>query len=113
MKKQLSEMSKDERSLLLFFETAAVDCGGKVNTAHMNAEDIKIAKDWTNEGFVTFSRIVFKHINGVTSYSVVLSDDAWRIAHEERKERFNRLYSKKSWLTISEYHALKIKEHEY
>ncbi len=106
MSKELSQMSKDEKSLILFFETAAVDYGGKLNTAHMNADDMKIAKEWTNEGFVAFSRIASKFLDGVKTHSVVLSDDAWRIAHEERKERFNRLYSKKNWLTTSEYQAV-------
>lgn len=106
MEKKLSEMTKDERSLILFFESASVDYGGRLNTAHMNADDMKIAKDWTSEGFVTFSRIASKFLCSDKTHSVVLSEDAWRIAHEERKERFNRLYSKKTWLTTTEYNTV-------
>ena len=103
MSKELAKMSKDERSLILFFESASVAYGGRLNTAHMNADDIKIAEDWTDEKFVTFSRIASHFLKGDKTHSVVLSDDAWRIAHEERRQRFNRLYLKKNWLTTSEY----------
>jgi hypothetical protein len=104
MKKLLSEMSKDERSLLLFFESAAVDYGGKLNTAHMNKDDFKLAEKWTKDGFVKFERIASKFLAGTDkTHAVSLSDIAWNIAHEERKERYKRIFSKKEWLTISEY----------
>ena len=44
LENQLTDMTKDERSLLLFFETAATDYGGLVDPRHMNAEDWKIAR---------------------------------------------------------------------
>jgi hypothetical protein len=61
--KSLDTMTSDERSLLLFFETQAVDNGGKVNDIrHMNKEDLEIAEEWNKEGFVKFGRIRFKSI---------------------------------------------------
>jgi hypothetical protein len=112
--KKLSEMSKDERSLLLFFECASVDYGGKLNTAHMNADDMKLAAKWTKEGFVTFERIASKFLKdtnsmtGSKTHAVVMSEDAWALAHEERRERAKRVYSKKEWLTVSEYRSCPI-----
>ena len=41
-------LSKDEKSLLLFLETRAVDYGGRVNVQHMNLEDMEIAKRWNS-----------------------------------------------------------------
>lgn len=100
--KSLKNMSKDERSLLLFLETRAVDYGGRVNAKHMNDDDFKIAERWTKEGFISFGRIKFKHINSDGANSVNLSEEAWKLAHEERKERFKRLWLKRTWITTKE-----------
>lgn len=102
MHKKLSEYTKDERSLLLFFETAAVDYGGKLNARHMNDDDFKTADKWTIDGFITFERVASQCLPTDKPYAVFLSDDAWKIAHEERKNRAFRLNEKRKWLTISE-----------
>jgi len=41
--KTLDTMTSDERNLLLYFETCAVDYGGKIDNRRMNREDIYIA----------------------------------------------------------------------
>ena len=56
-------MTKDERSLLLFFETCIVDQAGKVDTRRMNYEDMKIASAWNENDFVRFGRIKFTDIS--------------------------------------------------
>lgn len=104
--KTLLELTRDEKSLLLFFECAAVDYGGTLNTQHMNSDDNETAKRWTNEGFVTFSRIKFHDIKGKRTHAVFLSDNAWQLAHEERRERFNRKEAKRDWQTTSELNAV-------
>jgi hypothetical protein len=43
-------LSKDEKSLLLFFESCAVEYGGKINVRHMNEDDFKIAEAWNRTG---------------------------------------------------------------
>lgn len=48
--KTLDTMTSDERSLLLYLETRAVDHGGKVDAQHMNKEDFDIAKKWMKKG---------------------------------------------------------------
>lgn len=100
--KTLQSMTKDERSLLLFFETRAVDYAGKVQTAHMNADDFKIAQRWDSEGFVNFGRIAFEDVNSHGSHWCRLSDDAWALAHEERQARACRTWRRRSWRTTEE-----------
>lgn len=95
---KIEDMNKDEKSLLLFFECAAVDYGGLCKGAHMNAEDIAIAKQWNESGFVKFGRIASKDIKSPAAGGrfpntnwVILSDEAWKLAHEERRARQKRI----------------------
>ena len=88
-------MTSDERNLLLYLETCAVDHGGLVDTKHMNKEDIDIAKKWNNEGFVKFGRIKFNSIIEKTHWCE-LSDEAWNVAHTGRKARCVRIMSKQT-----------------
>ena len=83
--KTLNKMSKEERSLLLFLETRAVDYGGRVNIQHMNEEDMKIVEKWNKEDFLEFGRIVMRNHNSDGTHWVKLSEDAWRLAHKERR----------------------------
>jgi hypothetical protein len=103
--KTLKTMTKDERSQLLYFETRAVDCGGRVNGAHMNAADMEIAKRWNAEGFVGFGRIASEHINSTGSYWCNLSDEAWALAAAERKARGERNWKKRDWWSTEEKRA--------
>jgi len=99
---KLSEMSKDERSLLLFLETRAVDFGGRVDTRHMNDIDMAIANRWNKESFVSFGRIVIRHHNSQGTHWCKLSEEAWELAHAERRQRELRLWHKRSWITTAE-----------
>ena len=83
----LEDISRGERSLLLFFETCAVDYSGRINTHRMNESDFAIAKNWNESGFIGFGRIVFKDHNSQGSCWVELSEDAWSLAHQERRAR--------------------------
>jgi hypothetical protein len=89
--KSLENMSRDERSLLLFLETCAVDNGGKVDTRHMNSEDLELAKTWGEEGFIEFGRIKMHDIKYNKTHWVILSDDAWELTHKERRNRCKRI----------------------
>jgi hypothetical protein len=84
-------MSREEKSLLLYFECCMVDYGGKVQSARMNADDFKIAEEWNKTGFVKFGRIKHNDIDWTLkvpfNYWCVLSADAWDYAHAERKAR--------------------------
>jgi len=101
--KTANEMSKDEKSLLLYLETRAVDYGGKVDTRHMNDIDFDIAKEWNREGFVKFGRIKSDDIMQPNeNHYCVLSDEAFELAHQERKNRSIRMWAKKRWKTTEE-----------
>ena len=101
-KKTLETMSKDERSLLLFFESRAVDYCGRVDIRRMNTEDMEIAKRWNEEKFIQFGRIVIRHHNSDGTHWCILSEEAWILAHLERKERHKRLWLKKNWLSTTD-----------
>lgn len=108
---KLEDISKDERSLLLFFETRAVDYGGRVNLAQMNDIDISIANGWNEKKFIEFGRIVIRNHNGDGTYWCKLSEDAWILAHEERRKRFERMWLKRDWLGINESQKIKGSPH--
>lgn len=93
----LNEMSRDERSLLLYLETCAVDFTGRVDSRRINEDDFRIAKGWNEAGFISFGRIVVRDHNSQGSNWVELSEDAWGLAHQERRarqERNSRRYKK-------------------
>jgi len=91
------ERSKDFFSLALFLETQLVDHGGTVVIAHMNSEDMEIAKKMEEEELITFKRLsgsyVFdrKRNSRKVSYRVEFNDKMWEIAHKERRDRAARL----------------------
>lgn len=102
----LDGMTKEERSLLLFFETAAVDHGGPLATKHMNADDRAIATRWHKQGFIEFGRIAASslaifHSSDRTHY-VVLSPWALALAQAERRARIVRLAARRAWRKASE-----------
>jgi hypothetical protein len=100
--KTLKTMTKDERSLLLFLETRAVDHAGRVDTRHMNSDDFEIAKRWDAEGFVNFGRIAFEHCNDRGSHWCKLSPEAHQLCGEERAARAERTWKKRTWRTTEE-----------
>ena len=103
--KTLETMTKDEKSLLLFLETRAVDQSGKVQTEHMNDDDRKIVERWNSEGFVRYGRVASEDLNKHGTHWCHLSDEAWALAHAERKARAARLWIKRTWCTTEEKRA--------
>ena len=100
--KKLKSMTKDERSLLLFLEARADDYGGRVNIQHMNAQNMILAEKWSKEGFLGFGRIVIRNHNLDGTHWVKLSDEAWKLAHEERRNRNRRMWDNKTFLGTKE-----------
>ena len=99
---QPSDMSKDERSLLLYLETCAVDHAGLVDIRHMNSDDIELANKWSDSGFIKFGRVAFHDINKGYSHWCQLSVDAWSLVNAERFARAARTFSKRTWRTTDE-----------
>lgn len=91
--KNLDTMTSDERSLLLYFETRAVDYGGLIDTKHMDNEDREIADKWNEEGFIKSGRIK-SHSIIVFSHWCELSEEAWKLAHVERRAKHKRIISR-------------------
>lgn len=94
----LAEMSKEERSLLLYLEAQATDYAGKLDARRMNAEDFKLLSAWKASGFVLSGRIAFQdvktHGQHTFDHWAVLSEEAWTLAHAERRARCERLTEK-------------------
>ena len=99
--KNLEEMSRDERSLLTFFECMVIDNWGRIQTSKMNDDDYKIAEKWKEEKFIQFGRMPSKYILGEgkkqhPAYPYInwvrLSDEAFELAYQERKNRALRNY---------------------
>jgi len=104
-------MTKDELSLLLYFESRAVDNGGTVDTRHMNDIDMEIAKKWNSDGFVEFGRVCFEDIEkarGKYTHWCYLSDEAFVLAHSERKARAGRVWEKKNFATTEELREVRV-----
>lgn len=98
--------TQEEKSLLLFLETCAVDYGGAVVMSHMNDEDFKIAECWHREGFLKFGRICSKDIiekQRRLTYWVRLSTVALALAHALRGERMERTWKNRKYRTAEEY----------
>lgn len=102
IEKTLESLTKDQKSLLLYFESCTVDYGGKVDLRRMNEDEIYIAKQWDKQDFIQFGRIKFSDIVGHNTHYVFLSENAWNLAHEERRARFNRLNEKRNWIAVKE-----------
>lgn len=98
------ELTKDDRSLLLYLESRAVDNSGAVHTQHMNADDMAIAEKWNADGFVSFGRIASEYLplpSGSTHWCV-LSEAAWQAAHDERQARAIRGWNNRIWKSTTE-----------
>lgn len=92
--KDIDKLTNDEKSLLLYFEDCLVNQRGYVVAARMNNIDFDIAKKWNKEKFISFHRVPFHDINQDKRFPrthwVRLTEDAWTIAHQLRKERSER-----------------------
>jgi len=92
-----------ELSLLLFFETCAVDQSGRIAYDHMNTEDRLIAERWNESGFVRFGRICSADAMPLFTHWCQLSDEAWTVVHAERKARALRLWANRNYQTTEEW----------
>ncbi len=95
-------MTRDEKSLLLFLETQAVDYAGKVASEHMNAADFVTARAWNAAGFLQFGRIPAGGLGDDRTYWVILSDAAWEEAAKERRERAGRICAVQTYAEAKE-----------
>lgn len=95
-------MTREEISLLLYFETCVVDRSGFVHGANLNEDDYRIARQWDASGYVVFRRLKMAEFRGLNRVDiniqsvaartdlVRLSDEAWRDAAKFRRQRADR-----------------------
>ena len=98
-------MTRDEKSLLLYLETCAVDQSGRVDMRKMNETDVSIVTRWNKSGYVKFGRIKSHDIVSIISEKThwcELSDHAFTDAHAERKARAHRLLENRDYERTSE-----------
>lgn len=73
----------------------------------MNAQDYAVAKTWNASGFICFGRIYSKDAlsprgTRPVTHWVEFSEDAWKAAQQERRERAARLAKKRWWQKSTE-----------
>ena len=109
---KLDDLSGAGCSLLIYLETTVVDHMGMVDSRKINEDDHKIIKQWNTDGFVLFGRMAsvsieqrirLRHLNSAHEvYWCELSDDAWRITAELRKDRGKRLLNGRTYKRAGE-----------
>lgn len=100
--KKLDEMSKQERSLLLYLETCATDLAGRTDQRRMNDDDRVILERWGQEKFVQHGRIIVDDHNNQGATWVRLSEEAILLAHAERRARMERMWAARRYTTTIE-----------
>lgn len=95
-------MTKQEKSLLLYLETRAVDHGGRVDTRRMNKEDMFTAAQWSQKGYVRFGRLAYESVAYSSTHWCLFSDIAWLDAHAERRAKAGRLLANRTWKMTEE-----------
>lgn len=93
-----AELTRDEVSVLLYFETCLVDRRGHFSTRQMNDEDFAIAKRLRAEGVIDYGRIPYKELRArkvgspltSSTHWVEFTDAAWKTVHRERRIRAER-----------------------
>lgn len=84
------EMTRDERSFLLYAESCCVDAGGLLVAERMNADDHAAAARFVALGLMTFGRIPSELL--ATSFAspthyAELTEAGWQLAWQLRRER--------------------------
>lgn len=100
--KALNNMTREERSLLLFLETRYVDYAGRVDTRHMNEPDMQIVDAWVEEGFIEFGRIASQDVTRQGGHWVKIPLPAFTLAGAERMARAKRMQVDKGYQTTAE-----------
>ena len=99
----VERMTHQQRSVLIYLETRAVDHGGLVDTRMMNKQDMDIVDAWVAAGYIGFGRVQAKDVEltGCTHW-VTIGELALAAAHAERKARIIRVWTQRQWRKSSE-----------
>ena len=100
--KTIDQLTKTEKSLLLFLECAAVDNGGIYRPECTNAEDREIMDRWREEGFIDHGRVSSEYVTPARQVWVQLTPEAMLLAQELRRARAERMWKARTWESTSE-----------
>ncbi len=108
--KPLETWTRDEKSLLLYFETVVVDESGRITDARMNDIDRENARLWNEQGFVSYGRVASEHLKRTSSGFPMttwcrLSDEAWECAHRLRRRLAATHWNQRTWRSTEEKRA--------
>jgi hypothetical protein len=98
----IESMSKGEKSLLLYLESRATNHSGLINVSQINKEEIDICNRWNKKGFIQFGRVVARNVRSYCFMWCKLPESTFKIAHKLRKERADRMWLNKNWLSTEE-----------
>ncbi|VVE68902.1 hypothetical protein PAN31117_03135 [Pandoraea anapnoica] len=88
---ELADLTRQEKSFLLYAETCCVEYGGLLEGLRMNGDDMAAGRRFKELGIINFGRVpaaLLGTFNGrAASNWVTFTDDAWRLAHLARRER--------------------------
>ncbi len=101
---KLDDLTKVQRSLILYLETRIVDRAGRLDSRHLNKEDRDQLKVWNADGFIQYGRIVMEDCNSDGSTWVEFSEEAWDVAHAERRARGHRMLESRNYTRTNERH---------
>jgi len=96
------EMTREEKNLLFYLEKFAVDYGGLISTSHINLSDLEIIRKWNETGFVRLNRLSGEYMCDKWTHWCEFSEEAWKLAQAERRERYERIVGKRVWRTAEE-----------
>ena len=91
----ITALTRDEKSILLYAETCLVDRGGLLEGMRMNEADMAALKKFKEAGALDFGRIPFKtistlihpHNGGQFTHWVTFHEPAWQAAYALRRLR--------------------------
>jgi len=101
-KKTTEELTKDEKSLLLFLENAYVEHAGVYDPRCINDCDRAIMDRWKSDGIIDHGRVAFDDVTPKRAAWCKLSAATMDVAHKLRTERAERMWTARKWRTTAE-----------
>ena len=97
-----TDLTREEQSLLLYIESCAVDCQGRLDIKKINESERQILAKWAESGLISWGRICSDDITPNGHQWVNLSDQAHVLAAKCRMERAKRNWTTRKYRTTAE-----------
>lgn len=105
---EIDQLTKAEKGLLLFLESASTENGGIYRPEGINVEDRAIMDRWKTAGVIDHGRVASQHLTESRSFWVRLSPLAMQAAHTLRAARAERMWDNREWISTAEKRGEKI-----